>query len=105
MLLQFKLQLINEATANELWWRVLITCIATFLVNLPFGYMRGSFRKLSFWWFVFIHAPVPLIILIRKFHDLKLTWTLAPFLLGSFFLGQFVGRKMYAKYPLWKNKK
>ena len=99
MLLLFKLQLINEATANELWWRVLITCIATFLVNLPFGYMRGSFRKLSFWWFVFIHAPVPLIILIRKFHDLKLTWTLAPFLLGSFFLGQFVGRKIYSHCP------
>ncbi len=104
MLLFFKLQLINEATANELWWRVLITCIATFMVNLPFGYMRGSFRKLSFWWFVFIHAPVPLIILIRKFHDLKLTWTLAPFLLGSFFLGQFVGRKIYSRWPLWKKK-
>lgn len=101
MILLYKIQLLEGATANELWWRVLITCIATFLVNLPFGYMRGGFRKLSFWWFVFIHAPVPLIIIIRKFHDLKLTWALAPFLLGSFFLGQFVGRKIYAKWPLY----
>ena len=104
MILLHKIQLLEGAAANELWWRVLITCIATFLVNLPFGYMRGSFRKLSFWWFVFIHLPVPLIIFIRKFHDLKLTWGLAPFLLGSFLLGQFVGRKIYSRWPLWKKK-
>ena len=85
-------------------WRVTYTCIATFIINLPFGYIRGGFRKLSFWWFVAIHAPVPLVIIIRKFHDLSLTWTLAPFLVGSFFLGQFVGRKIYAKWP-YKRKK
>lgn len=102
MILLDKLQVMESAAANELWWRVLITCIATFLVNLPFGYMRGAFRKLSFWWFVFIHLPVPLIIMIRKFHDLKLTWGLAPFLVGSFFLGQFVGRKIYKLIPLKK---
>jgi hypothetical protein len=88
--------------AHELWWRVMVTCIATFLVNLPFGYLRGGFRKLSFWWFVAIHAPVPLIILIRKFHDLQLTWSLAPFLIGSFFLGQFAGRKIYSFVPYKK---
>jgi hypothetical protein len=48
---------------------------------------------------VAIHAPVPLVIIIRKFHDLELTWVLAPFLLGSFFLGQFAGRKMYTWKP------
>ncbi len=101
----FKLALLDGAAAHELWWRVLITCIATFLVNLPFGYLRGSFRKLSFWWFFFIHLPVPLIIVIRKFHDLQLTWGLAPFLLGSFFLGQLVGRKIYTHWPLLKKRK
>jgi len=99
MILLDKIQLMEGAAAHELWWRVTITCIATFLVNLPFGYLRGGFRKLSFWWFVAIHAPVPLIILIRKFHDLQLTWSLAPFLIGSFFLGQFAGRKIYSFVP------
>jgi len=103
MILLDKLQLMEGATAEELWWRVLITCLATFIVNLPFGYFRGGFRKLSFWWFVAIHAPVPLVILIRKFHDLELTWSLAPFLLGSFFLGQFAGRKLYVFIPYRKN--
>ncbi len=100
MLLLHKIELLEGVATNELWWRVLITCLATFIINLPFGYLRGNFRKLSFWWFFFIHLPVPLIIVIRKFHDLQLTWGLAPFLLGSFFLGQFVGRKIYAKWPL-----
>lgn len=90
---------------TSLVWHVFITCVATFIVNLPFGYFRGSFRKLSFWWFVMIHLPVPLIILIRKWHGLSLTWTLAPFLIGSFFLGQYVGRKLYKKFPLKKQKK
>ena len=84
-------------------WYLFYTCLATFVVNLPFGYLRGGFRKLSFWWFVAIHAPVPLIILIRKFFDIQLSWSLAPFLFGSFFLGQFVGRKIYALKP-WRKK-
>lgn len=83
-------------------WRLTYTCIATILINLPFGYLRGGLRKLSFWWFVAIHAPVPLVIIIRKFHDLELSWNLAPFLLGSFFIGQFLGRKIYSKWPYKK---
>lgn len=80
-------------------WRLAYTCIATFLINLPFGYLRGGLRKFSFWWFVAIHAPVPAVIMIRKFHSLDLTWMLAPFLLGSFFAGQFLGRKIYTWWP------
>ncbi len=89
-------------TMLSLEWRVAYTCIATIIVNLPFGYLRGGFRKFSFWWFLSIHAPVPLIILIRKFHDLHLTWGLAPFLLGSFFIGQLLGRKIYKVWPYRK---
>ena len=90
---------------TSLFWPVFYTCFATFIVNLPFGYLRGKFRKLSFWWFFFIHLPVPLIIYIRKLNGLRLTWGLAPFLIGAFFLGQFAGRKIYQKYPLKKTVK
>lgn len=93
------INLLPDATTEELWWRVLITCLATFFINLPFGYWRGGLRKLSVLWFVAIHAPVPLVIIIRKFHKLELSWGLAPFLLGSFFLGQFLGRKLYQRKP------
>ncbi|QGY44180.1 hypothetical protein GM418_11070 [Maribellus comscasis] len=96
------INIFNDMLSIE--WRITYTCIATFIINLPFGYVRGGFRKLSFWWFVAIHAPVPLVILIRKFHDLHLTWSLAPFLLGSFFLGQYAGRKLYKLKP-WRKQK
>ena len=89
-----QIELFEGLPNEEIWWRILITCIATFLVNLPFGYWRGTLGKFSFWWFVAIHAPVPLVIAIRKFHKLELSWELAPYLLGSYFLGQWLGRKI-----------
>ena len=70
------------------------TCLFTFLINVPCGYLRAGYRKLSFMWFVFIHLPVPFVIYIRHFNGIDLTWTLAPFLFGSYFLGQFLGRKI-----------
>lgn len=85
---------------TEFWVRVILTCISTFIINLPFGYWRGRFRKLSVWWFIAIHAPVPFVILIRRLLDLHLTWILAPFLLSAYFLGQFAGRKAYLLYNL-----
>jgi len=85
-------------------WRVAYTCIATIFINLPFGYLRGKTNKFSIWWFITIHAPIPMVIMIRKFHDLSLTWTLAPFLLGSFFLGQYLGRKIIPRIKKNVNK-
>jgi len=77
-------------------WHLFLACVATFIINLPFGYFRGGFKKLSFMWFLMIHLPVPFVVVIRRFEHLHLTWGLAPFLIGSFFLGQFAGRKIYA---------
>jgi hypothetical protein len=84
-------------------WPVVYACVATFFINLPFGYFRGGFKKLSFMWFLMIHLPVPFVVVIRRFEHLHLTWGLAPFLIGSFFLGQFVGRKIYEKKPFKKS--
>jgi len=88
----------------SLEWRIFYTCLATIIVNLPFGYLRGGLKKFSPCWFLAIHAPVPLVILIRDFHGLELSWSLAPFLLGSFFLGQFAGRKIWAVWPIREKK-
>jgi len=82
-------------------WNIIYTCLATILVNLPFGYWRSAYRKFSFWWFVAIYFPVPLVVIIRKSFDLQLSFTLAPLLFGSFFIGQFAGKKLYAFVP-WK---
>ncbi len=72
---------------------VFYTCAATLLINIPCGYFRAGYKKLSFMWFLFIHLPVPFVIFIRHLNDVELTWTLSPFLLGSYFLGQYLGRK------------
>lgn len=79
---------------NSYYWHLFFTCLITYLINLPFGYWRGGLKKLSFWWFIAIHAPVPLVVITRKLFDIQLSWTLIPFLFGSFFLGQFSGNML-----------
>jgi len=83
----------------SLEWRVTYTCLATILVNLPFGYFRGRYKRLSFWWFVGIHAPVPFVIMIRKYFHLELSWELAPLLLGTYLIGQVIGKYLYNRFP------
>jgi hypothetical protein len=61
------------------------------LANLPFGYWRAGLEKRSLPWIVAIHAPIPLVWLIRDL--LKLEWRLAtlPLFVGAYFLGQWLG--------------
>ena len=61
------------------------------LVNLPFGWWREGLKKLSPAWFVAVHAPIPLIFVIR--HLLGLPWRLEtlPLFLAAYFLGQWAG--------------
>lgn len=37
----------------------------TFLLNLPFGYIRKRSKKFSLKWFLCVHMPVPFVILVR----------------------------------------
>ncbi|NGP52590.1 hypothetical protein [Thioalkalivibrio sp. XN8] len=61
------------------------------LANLPFGYWRAGEAKGSWRWVVAIHAPIPLVWLIRDV--LGLDWRLAtlPLFVGAYFLGQWLG--------------
>lgn len=61
------------------------------LVNLPFGWWREGLKKLSPAWFVAVHAPIPLIFVIR--HLLGLPWRLEtlPLFVAAYFLGQWAG--------------
>ena len=64
------------------------------LFNIPFGYLRQGTKKFSFYWFLYIHLPVPFVILMRSAFDVELSFKTAPLLFGSFFLGQFIGKKI-----------
>lgn len=64
------------------------------VANLPFGYWRAGLAKRSLPWIVAIHAPIPLVWLIRGL--LGLEWRLAtlPMFVGAYFLGQWLGGRL-----------
>jgi hypothetical protein len=54
---------------------LLLALLIVFAANLPFGYWRAGLAKLSLPWFVAIHAPIPLVFVVRYW--LSLEWRLA----------------------------
>ena len=74
-----------------------IVTIITFVVNMPFGYWRASVKKFSLYWFLAVHLPIPLIVFLRFYFELGFQFYTYPFLVGAFFLGQFVGAKYYLR--------
>ncbi len=64
-----------------------------FLMNLPFGAWRARVRKLSPAWFVAIHLPVALAILMRLAMGVPFRWVTLPLYVAAFFLGQLAGAR------------
>ena len=76
-----------------------LTSLATvmflvFALNLPFGFWRAGLKKLSPAWFVAIHAPVPLVVLLRGSFGLPFRWATLPFFVAAYFAGQAVGARL-----------
>ncbi len=67
----------------------------TILINLPFGYLRGDKKRFTFLWLLYIHIPVPFVILFREKMNVELTWAFAPAYFGAYLLGQWLGRKYF----------
>ena len=61
------------------------------ILNLPFGYWRANVQKFSRPWFLAVHAPVPLVILVRVFSGLGFHLITFPVMIGAFFVGQLAG--------------
>jgi hypothetical protein len=80
----------DDAHAMTLLLALALVCAA----NLPFGYWRAGLAKRSLPWLVAIHAPIPLVWLIRDLLDLE--WRLAtlPLFLAAYFLGQWSGGRL-----------
>jgi len=74
-----------------------IVTVITFFFNIPWGYWRGSVKKFSKQWFLAVHLPIPVIIFLRYYFDLGFQLYTYPFLVGAFFLGQYVGARYYKK--------
>ena len=65
-------------------------CLLYVLINLPFGYLRGGVPKRSALWFLYIHLPIPFLVLLRIF-VFKVSWHYLPLLIGCYALGQWAG--------------
>ena len=68
------------------------------LVNLPFGYWRAGLVKRSLPWLIAIHAPVPLVWLIRDLTGLTWTFATLPAFLAAYFLGQWAGGRVRRRF-------
>jgi hypothetical protein len=70
----------------------LITALAL-IINLPFGYLRGNTRKFSFKWFLYIHLPIPLIIVLRVLSGFGMR--AIPIIAAGAIIGQLLGGRLY----------
>jgi hypothetical protein len=71
----------------------LVAVLATFAINVPFGWWRAGLRKFSPAWFVAIHAAVPIVIGLRFALGLPFQWALLPLFVLAYFGGQTVGSR------------
>lgn len=76
---------------------LLLIIIFVFILNLPFGYWRANVRTYGLQWALAIHIPVPFVIAARIFSNIGFELYTYPILVGTFFLGQFVGKYFYTK--------
>ncbi len=74
-----------------------IVTLITFFFNMPWGYWRASVKKFSLKWFLAVHLPIPVIVFMRFYFKLGFQLYTYPFLVGAFFLGQYVGGRYYRK--------
>ncbi len=74
--------------------QIFFVALIIFIINLPFGYWRGGERKFSLQWFLAIHIPVPIIVLLRIYSNVGFAWYTYPIFIGTFFLGQLGGAKL-----------
>lgn len=79
--------------------KIALLALLVFLVNLPFGALRARQRKYSFRWFLYIHLPIPLVVLLRIYSEIGFALYTYPVLIAAFFLGQFAGRKIVPVKP------
>ncbi len=61
------------------------------LINLPFGYWRADAERFSRQWFLAVHIPVPVVIVLRIVSGMGFHLATLPLMIGAFFFGQLLG--------------
>lgn len=73
--------------------------VVVMLLNVPFGLWRAGTRKFTAIWFVAVHSPVPVVVVLRYWTGLG--WSPATFAVlgGAFFAGQLLGGRLRRDGP------
>ncbi len=74
------------------FYAIVLLFVFTLLINLPFGYARARAKKYSFRWFLYIHAPIPIIFIARTFSHIQFKYI--PLFVVAAVIGQIVGGKL-----------
>ena len=67
----------------------------TVMLNTPFGYLRGKAKRFSFKWFLYIHLPIPFVLLARILSNIDMTYI--PLFVLAAVIGQVWGGKLEFK--------
>ncbi|MCL5237901.1 MAG: hypothetical protein M1353_08650 [Nitrospirae bacterium] len=70
----------------------MIILLLAFTVNLPFGYFRNRVKKYSLKWFMYIHIPIPFVVVARLMSHLDFRF-IPLFILASI-AGQLCGGRI-----------
>lgn len=71
---------------------VFFITLLTFVIHLPFGYLRSRSRKYSLKWFICIHIPIPFIVAVRIITQTDYKYI--PIFIIAAIAGQYVGGKI-----------
>lgn len=78
--------------ANHTIMLLILLTLFAFVINLPFGWLRSKTKKFSFYWFLYIHLPIPFVIVFRLLAGFSLR--IVPIILAASILGQVVGARL-----------
>ncbi len=78
----------------EEYTNLLIVLALVFILNVPFGYWRQGVKKFSIYWFLAVHLPIPVVVYLRLHFELGFQWWTYPFMIFSFFMGQWTGARI-----------
>jgi hypothetical protein len=78
---------------TSLLTRLVLVALVVCFLNIPFGYWRQGVRKFSLPWFMFVHLPIPLVVLLRLKSGIGFAWYTYPIMVGAYFGGQFIGAR------------
>ena len=76
--------------------KLFILLLVTFIINIPAGYFRENFKRMSWQWLAVLHSPIPFVIILRITFDFG--YTVIPFLVLAAISGQLIGGRPVRRY-------